>query len=177
MGKEILPQPPIIIFLGDGAEFEIFEIQNTVKNNKPAKRMVMSPFDWTLQTLKIGDETLNFDLYSHGTLERTYPASRIVQVSDNPLKPIYLAFCTFDGNPINLKGDLGKLGDIIEEKERLEARLATAEMTISRLEKDNTMLAIRSKEHFETMRSITESEGRLITPVKEQPIEKKQFDE
>ena len=151
------PQAPILIFLGDGSEFEVMQTQRVSKDGEMFIRFTMAPFEWVKEMLKINPKELNFDVYIHGTLERQYPKSYILKVSENPEKPMWIAFCDFHGNKMTSTGsEADCIMEILDENRAKQKTIDMKDKEIARLRNEMIALAMKSKEFFETQRSFTE---------------------
>lgn len=156
------PQLPIIIFL-DGSGFEVFGSVNTIKDGKPAKELILSPFEWTKAYLKILDTDMDFKKYAFGTLTRIYSSSRIIEISNNPEKPIWLGLCSFHGTDTNTEsGELMKILTKMDEIESLQARIDTLQKEIIRLRRENNYYAMKAREFFETQQQLTQPRTMFI---------------
>jgi hypothetical protein len=160
-----MPQPPVIIFAGDGSEFEVLRCVNTVKDGKPCMELVMSPFDWTKVMLDIEEKDLDYKDYNFGVLRRTYPASKILVLSQNPEKPVWMSLTTFHGTPMDKKSkDLTELFKYTEQVDRLTEEVTLLRAENKRLQKENIHYALKSKEFFETQQSFTKPQSTLMLP-------------
>ncbi len=156
------PQNPIILYM-DGSEFEVLRTTNTIKDGKPVVEFILSPFDWTMNMLDIKDNELDYQEFVHGTLKRIYPKSRIIKLSDNPEKPIWLGLCTFHGtSPERKSEELAQVLMTVEENENLQDRIKVLEAENMQLRRENFNYATRAKEFFETQQSFTQPQHMML---------------
>lgn len=165
-----VPQNPIGIF-SDGSEFEIMRIESTTKDGKPCFKFWMTPFDWTMRMLSIQENDLEYSDFPHGYLVRYYPSSYVINLSENPEKPIKLILTTFHGNIHEMHNELmekmiGRSSEIAALKDRI--RILQAEN--KQLSRQNLEHSIHSKEFYETHQSLTRPSAPSMLPL-EQPME------
>lgn len=158
---EGLPQLPILA-LADGSEFVIYRMTPLYKNGVKHIRIILEPFQWTKAMLKIDDKMLNYKISEYGTLEKTYPASFLLNVSQNPEKPVWWGFFTFDGNLMTPKTDkVAAIMSMMEENNNLQKILDLKNKEIEQLREDNEKLIIRSRSHFETHENLMKKRSLL----------------
>lgn len=163
MGKTPQPQLPIILF-SDGAEFEVIRSTPNMKDGIPSVTLHLSPFPETMELYDITSDDLVWDIYEFGIIERTFPESRIWKLRDNPVKPVWVGFCTFDGTKRRVNSEeFRKIQEFIDAIERLQKELAVKNKYIAKLESDNQMLATRSREFSETYGRFMKGGREIVT--------------
>ena len=161
-----IPQQPILLTI-DGNGFLVLRTNSLMVDGIPSTEVVMSPFDWTKNKLKMEDAELDVSEDSYGTIRRTYHTSSIFPLSMNPEKPIWLLLCGFNGEEINI--DNPSLLPIIKMKGELDSkdkRIERLSAEVEKLRNDNRELITLNTSYIEKMKNIVGE--KIVAPLPEE---------